>query len=125
MSRYGYNDGKPFLIHAFVGPVGGAQDPRYDPNRVGSVYNFRSQFRQSGCQNCKDQVRNKVQATGQIPITGAIIKDYLNDDIVDFPSEGLFNEATLGSYLQKNLTWKVVNVCYFSKFFREAKLTTA
>jgi Tyosinase C-terminal domain len=92
---------------------------------MSSTYNFGSQFRQSGCQNCKDQVRNKVQATGQIPITGAIIKDYLNDDSVDFPSEGLFNEATLGSYLQTNLTWKVVNVCYFSKFFRQAKLTTA
>lgn len=79
-------------------------------NRVGSVYNFSSPIETSGCENCKEQAEAGELLTGQVPITGAILKDWLNRDIADMPTDGAFDEAAIERYLAKNFEWRVASV---------------
>jgi len=81
-----------------------------NPDRVGSIYNFTSPVEHTGCESCKKEIKEGGLATGQIPITGAILKDWKNDRIPELPSSGPFDEHTVEKYLAEKLSWKVITV---------------
>jgi len=109
LPRFAINNGESFWIHFFVGPAGEPEDYMTNHNRVGSVYNFSAPYTETGCENCKEQIHAGILATGQVPITGAILKDWLNEDIADLPTSGPFNQVAVEQYLHKHLAWSVVS----------------
>jgi tyrosinase len=78
-------------------------------NLVGSIYNFSTSINQSGCKNCKNQAETNTLHTGQVPITGAMIKDAVNTDIGDFNH---WTQDEIQAYLKKHLSWRVKAVCF-------------
>lgn len=107
-SRFDLNNGEPYWIHFFVGDVGEPEHYLNNPNLVGGVYNFSAPIDHSGCQNCQEQLDAGALATGQVPITGAVLKDWVNVAVPGLPTSGPFNEATVSAYLKDHFQWRVV-----------------
>lgn len=100
--------GEPYSIHLFAGPL----DERIvadsaQPNRLGTIFTFSRFNPQDTCLNCKDQIEAGDLSTGQITITGAMIKDV--EDNFNPDAENL-TPSGIETYLQRFLSWKIVTV---------------
>lgn len=73
------------------------------PNWVGTFAPL-GQRPDTQCGKCKDQQDDKVEVTGQIPLTIALIERYLAGTLEKF------DEETITAYLTRNLHWRVVAV---------------
>ncbi|KAK5468906.1 hypothetical protein LTR20_003253 [Exophiala xenobiotica] len=107
-NRFGIHNGEAYWIHFFVGQVGAPENYLTNPDRVGSVYNFTSPIDVTGCENCQHEKTTGGLATGQVPITGAMLKDWQNIHIQEFPSDGPFDEHSIETYLAERLHWKII-----------------
>lgn len=74
------------------------------------MYNFTSPIEVTGCESCQKDKQQGGLATGQIPITGAILKDWQNIHIQEFPNDGPFNEQSIEAYLAEKLSWRIITV---------------
>jgi len=74
------------------------------------VYNFSAPYTSTGCANCEQQAKDRELVTGQVPITGAIAKDWLNTEVDDLPAEGPFDQTPIEQYLEKHLQWRIISV---------------
>jgi tyrosinase len=108
--RFGIHNCEAYWIHFFVGQFGAPENYLTNPDRVGSVYNFTSPIDVTGCENCQQEKRTGGLATGQVPITGAMLKDWQNIHIQEFPSDGPFDEHSIETYLAERLHWKIITV---------------
>ncbi|KAK5431591.1 hypothetical protein LTR34_004710 [Exophiala xenobiotica] len=107
-NRFGIHNGEAYWIHFFVGQVGAPENYLTNPDRVGSVYNFTSPIDVTGCENCQHEKTTGGLATGQVPITGAMLKDWQNIHIQEFSSDGPFDERSIETYLAERLHWKII-----------------
>lgn len=88
--------GHPFKIHIY-----------FDTKSVGGVFNFSTpantigRDRETGCINCHKQEANRIQVTGQVPITNAL-REAPGVDVTD-------RESVL-TYLKEKLNWAVTSV---------------
>jgi tyrosinase len=79
-------------------------------DHVGSVYNFSSPTPRSGdvtCENCNKQREAKTLATGQVPITSALIHRFRQSDLL---LSNCMKQEYVEPWLQKNLDWRVTLV---------------
>ncbi len=112
-NRFAIHNGEAYWIHFFVGDVGAPENYLTNPDRVGSVYNFTSPIDVTGCGNCRQEKQQGGLATGQVPITGAMLKDWQNIHIHEFPSDGPFDEHSIETYLAAKLQWRIITVRLF------------
>ncbi|KZT38875.1 Di-copper centre-containing protein [Sistotremastrum suecicum HHB10207 ss-3] len=89
--------GSPFSVHIYIGK----------DTRVGSIYNFSTPAHSTGttdgCENCRIQEDAHTLATGQVPITHALLQDVQDDEK---PLSSL-NPDEVEAYLTQTLHWKV------------------
>ena len=122
ISSYGLN-GDSYTIHFFLGPVDG-KPSRYGqhPNHIESVYTFSSRLEPAAdsqaeaggeeeakpkCDNCQKQKASGVLSKGQIHLTSALLKVAMDPEK---PELDCLEPEEVNQYLQRNLTWRVVDV---------------
>jgi tyrosinase len=108
--------GGSYSVCVFLGPPPDASPPstwHLSPLFVGSFYPFGQEAATTGCGKCRAAQRTRVEVTGQIPLTMALMERFLVGDI-----EGLGRGAVV-EYLKRNLHWRVRKVClsFFFAFF--------
>lgn len=94
-----------FFVHVFLGEFN-RDDPlawRSDPNLVGT-FSVLGEAVGTGCKKCKKDREDRLQITGQVPLTLALAERYLTGQI-----ENLTPEKVV-PYLQTNLHWRVAAV---------------
>lgn len=104
-------DGQPFGVTIFLGDV---QDDNVfnfftTDTAVGQVFNFSSQAEgrgtgEGGCASCAADQADGVLASGQVILTGVLIKLVNSGIIPDL------EEDTIQAYLKENLHWRIKNV---------------
>ncbi|KZS89008.1 hypothetical protein SISNIDRAFT_238434 [Sistotremastrum niveocremeum HHB9708] len=86
-----------------------------DQNEVGQVYNFSSPLRAIGgpvpCENCQEQQNNHAVATGEVPITAALLHIHKNPGQYSSGNLASLRTQDVKPYLRKSLNWKVIKVC--------------
>lgn len=99
-----------YSVHFFLGDV--QEDNAYlwpaSPYYVGSFAPM-GQDSETGCAKCKQEQSERLQVTGQIPLTLALMERYLAQLIPDL------SVATVVDFLTKNLHWRVRLVSADSK----------
>lgn len=97
--------GGNYSVNVFLGPVQEDQIVLWplSPHYVGTFSPF-GQDADTQCPKCKEDQAERVQITGQIPLTLALMERYLAEILPDIRPE------TVVPYLQKNLHWRVVLV---------------
>ena len=95
-----------FTVHVFLGPVEEVEVYLWpmSPNHVGT-FAVMGQSQDTACVKCQDDQENRLQVTGQIPLTLALVERYLAQILPDL------SEQRVVSYLQKHLHWRVALVC--------------
>ena len=96
-----------YTVHVFLGPV--EENEVYlwplSPNHVGTFAPM-GQSQGTGCGKCQDDQESRLQVTGQIPLTLALVERYLAQILPDLSEERVI------PFLQKNLHWRVALVSY-------------
>lgn len=78
------------------------------PKHVGSIYNFVAKT--DSCENCAQQAKAGLLATGQVPMTITLIhhaEDQNNNDIWHI------DHRSVEAYLTRHLRWKATTVSVF------------
>ena len=119
-SSYGYNDGEPYTIHFFLGPVDG-EPSLYEkhPNHIDIIYTFSSQVEtvpgpsegesKPKCENCAKQKADGVLSKGQIILTSALLKDATDATNSELNS---LEPDDVNRYLKRHLNWRAVDVSF-------------
>lgn len=119
-SSYGYNNGEPYTIHFFLGPVDG-KPSLYGkhPNHIDILYTFSSQLATvqgpsegestPKCKNCAEQKAGGVLSKGQIILTNALLKDATDANNSDLNS---LEPDDVNRYLKEHLNWRAVDVSF-------------
>jgi tyrosinase len=96
--------GGNFAVHVFLGDPDDENPPLYiaDPNHVATFSTFGSD-EVTGCESCKKGQEARLQVTGQIPITLALVERYFAAKINSITPDDVI------PYLQKNLHWRVTD----------------
>ena len=95
-----------YSVHVFLGPPDDETDAALwpiSPTHVGTFAPL-GQPSTTGCEKCQEDQRDRMQVTGQIPLTIALVERYLAGII-----PGL-TESDVVDYLTKELHWRVVKV---------------
>lgn len=97
--------GGVFYVHVFLGEfeIDNPSSWRSAPNAVGK-FTVLGDTSDTVCKKCKTDQDNRLQITGQVPLTLALVERYLSHDL-----ENLTPEKVV-PYLQKNLHWRVTLV---------------
>ena len=97
--------GGNYSVNVFLGPVEEDEIVLWplSPHYVGAFSPF-GQDPDTECPKCKEDQAERMQITGQIPLTLALTERYLAEMLRDLRAE------TVVPYLQKNLHWRVVSV---------------
>ena len=77
---------------------------------VGNVYNFSARSYgdgRHGCENCHRQQEENMEVTGQVPITHALRKHFLDENNDALTA---FDQEAISKYLREKLEWKIVKV---------------
>jgi tyrosinase len=85
--------------------------------QVGEIYNFSDpvEFGERGCENCQKNARERLKATGQVPLTNALLTRFKQQ----IPHESEDGEISILKsmapedvvpFLQKNFHWRVTDV---------------
>lgn len=94
------------IVHFFLGdppPAELAKIWPYSPYHVGAFVPLGSNDR-TACANCQQGQADKIEVTGQIPLTVALAERYVNGTIPNLSVDAVED------YLSKNLKWRVVLV---------------
>ena len=112
-------DGHPFTIRFFIGnvPEGNNNAITQALTQVGEIYNFVDpvDFEQGGCENCAKQKRDRLQVTGQIPLTNALLTRF-KQKIPHETESGEIMTLTgmdpeqIVPFLQAQFHWRVTDV---------------
>ncbi|ENH75899.1 Tyrosinase [Fusarium oxysporum f. sp. cubense race 1] len=97
--------GGEYLVHIFLGPVPPEESTclyAVSPNHVGT-FSPLGQDTKTSCGKCKADQAGRMEITGQIPLTIALVERYFADEL-----ESL-SEAHVIEYLQKTLHWEVID----------------
>ena len=103
VQKHALND--TFNVHVFIGPIE-EENPilwPVSPNHVGA-FSVLGAPEDSGCAKCQEDRENRVEVSGQIPLTIALAERYLAEKIDDL------TPASVRPYLQQNLHWRVALV---------------
>ena len=97
--------GGDFLVHFFIGDPDDANPQLYvaNPTHVGAFSTF-GQDEHTKCAKCLESQATKMQVTGQIPLTIALVERYLAGHV-----DGITLDDVV-PFLQKNLHWRVTNL---------------
>lgn len=110
--------GGKYSVHIFLGPV---EDDNISlwpisPNHVGTFFPF-GQTPETQCHKCRDNQRDRMQITDQIPLTSALMERYLAQIIPDIAPN------TVIPYLTENLHWRVEVVSLRQRTHDEPDIT--
>ncbi|KAF5719509.1 tyrosinase precursor [Fusarium globosum] len=97
--------GGDYLVHIFLGPVPPEETTclyAVSPNHVGT-FSPLGQDADTSCGKCKADQAGRMEITGQIPLTIALVERYFADEL-----ESL-SEAHVIEYLKRNLHWEVID----------------
>ena len=97
--------GEPYSVQVFLGQISSPDSREWalDANHVGT-FTVLGDSQDIACEKCVVDQANKLQVTGQVPLTIALLERYLAREI-----DGLTPEIVV-PYLQKNLHWRVIVV---------------
>lgn len=125
--------GQPFAVLFCIGAAPNNDD---DSNSittksiVGEVYNFVApsfEGKEGGCSNCKAQEKERVEVTGQVVLTNALLTRYKQQIIHSNASnsnqvlESVEPEA-VKDFLRHNLHWRVVGVSIYTDRYKEKRV---
>ncbi|MCJ1424292.1 hypothetical protein MMC29_002179 [Sticta canariensis] len=115
-------DGRPFTVHILIGKVPEKETPddgiEYK-NVVGDVYNFVAPIAEKdrisgGCANCRAQAEKKLQSTGQIVLTNALVTRHKQQLLHENSCDGTDDDVLASmkpedvvKFLKRNLHWRV------------------
>ena len=118
-------DGCPFTVHILIGKVPEKETPddgiEYK-NVVGDVYNFVAPIADrdrisGGCANCRAQAEKKLQSTGQVVLTNALVTRHKQQLLHENSCDGTDNDVLASmkpkdvvKFLRRNLHWRVSDV---------------
>lgn len=96
--------GGNFAVHVFLGPPDDDNAALYiaDPNHVAAFSTFGTDTN-TGCASCKEGQEARLEVTGQIPLTLALVERYLAGKL-----DGLTPDDVV-PFLQKDLHWRVTD----------------
>ena len=95
-----------YKVYVFLGPPDETNVALWSasPNYVG-LFSPLGQGENTGCEKCQEDQRDRLEVTGQIPLTIALLERLLADIIENL------DESTVERFLSENLHWRVVQVC--------------
>jgi tyrosinase len=93
-----------FVVHVFLDDPEDIEPKLYifNPNHVATFSTF-GQGGENGCEKCKTDEAARLEVTGQIPLTLALVERYLSGQV-----NGL-DVTSVEEYLQRNLHWRVTS----------------
>ena len=116
-------EGSPFTVHAFIGKPPANSTPldgieyKYE---VGQIFNFVSPLKMDnaegdGCGSCQEQAEAKMESTGQVVLTNALITRY-KQQVIHENAENTdqllrsMDPTDVIPFLKRHLHWQVSRV---------------